>query len=115
MDTDSKRGDAPADAFEQRVRFHRRVLARGCGRSPTAKLKLALDHAAYCRADAERARHDPTMPICDRTAIFREDRLAQRALAQAMADITPANKPLSLGDLLRADIEQQRIAKAASA
>jgi hypothetical protein len=111
MDSDC----SPVEPFAKRVGYFRRLFARGIGRTPSALLKHALDKAAFCAADAERARSDVSMPCCDRVAIFREARLAERALAQAKAGLTPANKPQTLGDLLRADIEEQRAAKAVSA
>ena len=104
MHENPKHGDAPVtqdDAFEHRVKYHRRVLARGCGRSPPSKLIYCLDHAAHCRALAEAIRNDPSVALTDKVAAFREERLALKALeaAKTAARPEPAPQPVPLLDL----------------
>lgn len=88
-----------AATFADRIQYHRKILAKGVGKSPSAIMRRALDHCAYCMAQCELARADLSIPVTDRTAVFREARLAERHL-QALKDGRESEPaPLELVDL----------------
>jgi hypothetical protein len=90
----------PAESYRERAAYYRRVYARGCGKTPTSELRIALDRAAYASADAWRCRIDPTIPDAVRIAILREDRLCQKALAIAKERNQPVKRMRSLPQVL---------------
>jgi hypothetical protein len=60
----------------KRVEYLKRLFARGIGRTPTAKQKLALNRAALLTAKAEQAAVDPLTSAND---LVRLDGAASRA------------------------------------
>jgi len=64
------------DPLAKRIGYLQRVFARGIGRTPSAKQKLALRRAALLTAKAEQAAEDP---LTDANSLVRLDGLAARA------------------------------------
>ena len=64
------------DPLAKRVAYLRKVFARGVGKTPSAKQKLALARAALLTAKAEQAAEDPLTGAND---LVRLDGLAARA------------------------------------
>jgi hypothetical protein len=85
-----KPADFDAEAFALRVKHYRRIFAKGVGSNPSGRIKLLIDHAAYTAANAERTRLDFGVPDVIRTQVFRESRLAIRALERALEAKRPA-------------------------
>jgi hypothetical protein len=65
-----------ASPFAKRIDYLKRLFARGIGRTPTAKQKLALARAALLTAKAEQAAADPLTSAND---LVRLDGAAARA------------------------------------
>jgi len=65
-----------ASPLAKRVEYLKRLFARGIGRTPTAKQKLALARAALLTAKAEQAAADPLTSAND---LVRLDGAAARA------------------------------------
>jgi hypothetical protein len=60
--TDESLTESP---LEKRIGYLKRIFARGIGRTPTAKQKLALVRAATLTARAEQAMSDPLISAND--------------------------------------------------
>jgi len=73
----------------KRVHYLKRLFARGIGRTPTAKQKLALMRAATLTAKAEQAAVDPLTSAND---LVRLDGAASRARRELQAIITAGAK-----------------------
>jgi hypothetical protein len=84
----------------KRVAYLKRIFARGVGRTPSAKQKLAVARAALLTAAAEAAALDPATTAND---LVRLDGAASRARRE-MAAVLHAAKPSlpSLSQLMRA-------------
>jgi hypothetical protein len=71
--TDQSLAESP---LEKRIGYLKRIFAKGIGRTPTAKQKLALQRAALLTAKAEQAAADPLTSAND---LIRLDGAAARA------------------------------------
>ena len=99
MDT-NKTPAKPDDAFAVRVKYFKRVLARGVGRTPPVLLRMALKRAAELEAVAEATLADPNSTANDKVRTARAVRLARRDLAEMIATTRGAAYEPSMAEML---------------
>jgi len=94
----------PAAALADRVRYDKRVFARGTGRTPTSMLKLAIARAAQLEAEAEATLCNPLATSNDKVRITHAARIARRDLAEMIAtrQREQSSAPLTLEEMLGA-------------
>jgi len=89
----------PDDAAARRLRYWRRTLGRGCGRTPTALLKLQIEATAALECKRELIVANPAATATDAVQIARECRIQREILAGMIEARKPA-PPAPPGSLL---------------